>query len=93
MVVEDVHAVHSEAGPRAVEVNFDGTMSNRNHPEYVVAVNMHVVIVNLVRELSRSNWTGVEVKSNKGESASMLLAVRADELSQTKSHVRLERQP
>ena len=96
MVVEDVHATHPKASARVVKVNFDGTVPHRNHPEHVAPVNMHVVVVDLVinaKGACRSNRTGVAVKSNKGERASMLLAVRADELALTKPHVRLERQP
>ena len=93
MVVEDVHAMHSEAGTRAVKVNFHGIVPHRNHPEHIVPVNMHVVIVNLVSQLGRSNRTGVDIQSNKRECASVRVAVRADELALAEPHVRLKRQP
>lgn len=57
---------------------------------------MHVVVVDLVinaKGAGRSNRTGVEVQSNKGECASMLSAIRTDELALAKPHVRLEREP
>jgi hypothetical protein len=49
---------------------------------------MHVVVVNLV---GQSNWTVIQVKSNKGERASVLLAVRADEFALAETHIGLER--
>ena len=93
VVVENVHAMHTKAGLLAVKVHCDCVVPYGNHPEYVVAVNMYVVVVNLRRERGRSNRTGVKVKSNKSESALMLLAVRAEELSLAEAHVCLERQP
>lgn len=50
---------------------------------------MHVVVVNLLREVGRSYWTGVQVKSNKGERAPMEKAIYAYELALTEPHVRL----
>jgi hypothetical protein len=64
---------------------------HRNHPEHVVPVNMHVVIVNLVCQLGRSNRTGVDVQSNKGERTSVRAAICADEFALAEAHVRLER--
>ena len=75
-----------------VKVDLDGTVPNRNHPEDVVAVDMYVVVVNLLNQTGRSNWTGVQVKSNKGERAVMLLAVRANKGSLTEPHVSLKGQ-
>lgn len=68
-------------------------MSHPDHPKHVVPVNVHVVVVNLVSELGRSGRTGVQVKSNEGERASMLSVVRTDEFALTETHVSLERQP
>jgi hypothetical protein len=48
MVVEDVHAKHPKAGPLSVKVDFDRIMPCRDHPEYVVPVDMHVVVVDLL---------------------------------------------
>jgi len=53
---------------------------------------MHVVVVNLLGQTGRSNRTGIHVKSNKGERAAVLAAIRTDELSLTETHVGLERQ-
>ena len=54
---------------------------------------MHVVVVDLFNKFGRSNRTGVEVESNKGERASMLPAVGTDEFALAETHVGLERQP
>ena len=59
MIVEDVHARHSKACVLAVKVNFDRVIRYRDHPEYVVAVNMHVVVMDLLIDAGRSNRTGV----------------------------------
>jgi hypothetical protein len=48
--------------------------------------------VYLRREGCRSNRTGVQVKSNKGERALVAAAVHADELAFAEAHVRLVRQ-
>ena len=77
VVVEGAQVAYAEAGARAVEINFDGIVPHRNHPKHVASVNMHVVVVNLLKQAGRSNRTGIDVKSNKGERASVLLAVRA----------------
>src|SRR5712692_676607 len=64
-------------------------MPHRDHPEHIVSINMCVVVVNLV---GQSDRTGIQVKSNKGERASVLLAVRTDEFSLAEIHIGLERQ-
>ena len=93
VVVEDIQPTHDQAGPRAVEIYFHGTVPYGNHPENVVSIDMDVVIMNLFGECGRSNRTGVEVKSNKGERALMLLTIRSNESALTETHVGLERQP
>ncbi len=93
VVVEEVEIRHAEACLCAVEVNLHGVVPYGNHPKYVVPVDVDVVVVDLFSELSRSNRTGEEVKSNKGERAFMLMAVGGDEFSLTEPHIRLECQP
>jgi len=66
-------------------------MPDRNHPEYVAPVNMHIVVVNLLEQAGRSNRTGIDIQSNKGERTPVLLAVRTDELALAETHVGLER--
>src|SRR5580765_7404502 len=61
-----------------------------DHPEHVIGVDVHVVVVDLLRDVGRSGRTGVEVKSNKGESALMMATVGADKLTLTEAHVRPE---
>ena len=73
---------------RVVEVDPDGAVPDWNHPEDVVAVDVHVVVVDLC---GQSNRTGVQVKSNEDERAAMVLAVRREECALTETHVRLER--
>jgi hypothetical protein len=73
---------------RIVKMDPDGVVPDWNHPEDVVAVDVHVVVVDLC---GQSNRTGVQIKSNKDERATMALAVRSDECALTETHVRLER--
>lgn len=47
--------------------------------------------MDLFSELGRSGRTGVQVKSNKGKRAFMVVTVCPDELALTEAHVRLER--
>ena len=90
MVVEEVEVTHAQARARIVKINLDSLALHRDHPENVVSIDVYVVVVNLFREVCRSNRTGVQVKSNEGERASVLAAVRADESASTEPHVRLE---
>ena len=73
-----------------VKVDPDGAVPDGNHPEDVVAVDVHVVVVDLC---GQSNRTGVQVKSNEDERASVLPAVRTDEFALAETHIGLERQP
>ncbi len=92
MIVEDAQVGHAQSSVRSIKVDLDGTVLHRNHPEDVVAVNMRVVVVNLLNETGRSNRTGVQIKSNKGERGMMLLSVRTDKSSLTEPHVSLKGQ-
>ena len=93
MVVKDIQVTHEHARPRTVKVDLDGTMPHRDHPENVVSVDMHIVVMDLLREVGHPNGIGVHVKSNKRERASMLSTVRTDEFALTEAHVGLERKP
>lgn len=92
MIVEDVQSAHSQARSRPVEVYLHSVLPHWDHPEYVVRVDVYVVVVDLFGEDRRSNWTGVQVKSNKRECSLMRVTVRTDELALSEAHVRLERQ-
>ena len=93
MVIVDVQVFDAQAGISLVEVNFEGIVFDLHHPKHIVRVDVHVEVVNLCcdREGGRSNWNGVQVKSNEGECAPMELTVNIDELATGKSHVRSER--
>ena len=75
-----------------VEVNFESVLIHFDHPEYVVGIDVHVEVVNLLREVCRSNRTGVQVKSNESEGTAVLDAVDVDELALPKAHVCLVRE-
>jgi hypothetical protein len=88
VIVEDTHVRNVEFSVRIVKMDPDRAVPDWNHPEDVVAVDMHVVVVDLC---GQSNRTGVQIKSNKDERATMRLAVGSDECALTETHVRLER--
>src|ERR1700730_8549754 len=90
MVIEDSQIVDAEASPSFVKVHLHGVIVHTDHQEHAVRVDMHVEVVDLLRDVGRSGRTGVEVESNKGEGALMLVAVRPDELALTEPHVRPE---
>jgi hypothetical protein len=48
-----------------VKVNIDCSFRDANHPEHIVRVDVHVVVVDLLRNAGLSDRTGVEVKSDK----------------------------
>ena len=53
--IEDVHAAHAKAGPLAVKVSLDRIVPHWDHPEYIVPVNVDVVIMDLFIDAGRSN--------------------------------------
>jgi hypothetical protein len=91
MVVVHVQPLYEQPSLPSVEVNLEGIVIHLDHPEYVVGIDVHVVVVNLLRQVGRSHRTGVQIKSNKGEGAPMEAAVYANELALTEAHVRLVR--
>jgi len=92
MIIKELEVPHAQAGARIVEVNLDCIVLHANHPENVVHVDVHVVVVDLLRECRRSDRTGVQVRSDKGESTLMMAAIGTDELALTEAHVRSVRQ-
>ena len=93
MVIVDVQVLDAQAGTSRVEVNLEGVVFDLHHPEHVVRVDVHVEVVNLCsdRKVGRSNWNGVQIKSNEGECTPVELTVNIDELATGKAHVRSER--
>ena len=89
MVIVDVQVFDAQAGTPPVEVNLEGVVFDLHHPEHVVRVDVHVEVVNLCsdREGGRSNWNGVQVKSNEDERTPIRLTVGTDELALGKAHV------
>src|SRR5437588_11868829 len=83
---------YAKAGPLAVKVSLD-RIGPHWDPEYIVPVNVNVVIMDLFIDAGRSNRTGVSVQSNKGECASMLLSAGTNKLALAEPHVRLKRKP
>ena len=69
-----------------------GIVLYADHPEYVVAIYVHVIVMDLLSEGGRSNRTGVQVKSNKGERGFMFATIDADEFALAKPHVCLKRE-
>jgi hypothetical protein len=92
MIIKDLETAHAQTGARIVEVNLNCIVLHSNHPENVVHVDVHVVVVDLLSEDCRSDRTGVQVKSNKGERALMLAAIGTDEVALAEAHVRPERE-
>ena len=92
MILKELEAPHAQAGARMVEVNINCIVLHANHPENVVHVDVHVVVMDLLGKYRRSDRTGVQVKSNKGERALMLAAIGTDELALAEAHVRPERE-
>jgi hypothetical protein len=84
--------MHAHAGPRIVKIYLNGLASHKGHPKHAVRVDVRVEIVDLLRYISRSNWTGIEIESDKNEGTDVSPGVRTDELALTKTHIRRERQ-
>jgi len=63
-----------------------------NSPKHIIRIDVGIVIVNLVSQVSRCNWTGINVQSNKGECAPVLSSVRRNEMTLIEAHIHLEGQ-
>ena len=92
VVVKDFQVSYLKASLPLVEIDCNRVFVDLDHPKHAVRIDMHVVIMDLVRECSRSSRIGVDVKSNKGERALMLVSVRPHERPLAEAHVRLVRQ-
>jgi hypothetical protein len=92
MVVKQLQPAHAKASPGVVEIHLNGIMPHWNHPEYIVRIDVYVEIMDLLREIGRSDRTGVEVQSNKSERALVAATVRPDEFPLAESHIRLVRE-
>lgn len=93
MIVKNVDVLNEQARLSAVHFNRHSIVLNRNHPENVISIYVDVVVVNLFDEAGRPNRAGVEIQSNEGKRAIMLLTVRRNELALAKTHICLECQP
>lgn len=89
MVIEDLQALHAQAGSPSVEVNLQCVVFHLDHPEHIVRVDVNVEVMNLCgdREAGRSNRNGVQIKSNEDEGAPMGLTVDTNELTPGEAHV------
>jgi len=61
VIVEEVKVRHAQSSARSVEVDLHGALPHGDHPKNVVAVNVHIVVVDLLNETGRSHRTGVKV--------------------------------
>lgn len=93
MVIVHIKVADEEPGGSIIKVDIDSVMFDGNHPKYVVAVNMDVVIMDLLSECGRSNRTGVHVDSNEGERGSMFVTPYVDDSALAEAHVGLKCQP
>ena len=87
MIIKDLETAHAQADACIAEVNLYCTVRHSNHPENVVHVDVHVVVVDLLGQYCRSDRTGIQVKSDEGESALMMAAIGTDKLALAEAHV------
>ena len=92
MVIKNFEVADTQARLAIIEIYIDCAVRYPNHPENVVRVDVHVEVVNLLGKVGRSDRTGVQVKSDKSESALVVPSIGADELALAETHVRLEGQ-
>ena len=90
MVVKECQPPHAQSRNRVLEIHGYRTLRYGNSPEHIICVYVRIVIVNLLSQVSRSNWTGVNVQSNKRERALVPSAVRPNEVTLVKAHVCLK---
>ena len=92
MVVVDIEVTDPQRSSSFVKVDLNRIVPCSDHPEHIIAVHMHVVVVNLLSEIGRSNLTGIQVQSNKGERAYTQSAIRSDEFALAETHISPEGQ-
>jgi hypothetical protein len=92
VIVKDFQVSCLKASLPLVEIDFNRVLVDLDHPKDAVRVDMDVVIMDLVGECGRSSRIGVDVESNKGERALMLVAVRSHKFPLAEAHVCLVRQ-
>ncbi|HEX6463565.1 MAG TPA: hypothetical protein VFZ98_03905 [Vicinamibacterales bacterium] len=92
MIVEDRQIPHAHENMRVIEVHLDRIMLHRDHPEDVVRVDVRVEVVNLFREVGRSDWTGEQIESNKDERSLVPAAIRPNEHALVEAHIGRKRE-
>ena len=89
MIVE-----HGRAEPErrlaGSEIHLDTIRGYQDCPKQTVRRDVRVVVVDLLGDIRRSNWTGVDVQSDEPERCVIVLAVHRDVLAHHEAHVRLE---
>jgi hypothetical protein len=56
-----------------------------NHPEYIVRIDVHIEVVDLLRRVGRSHWNGKQIQSDEGKSPLVTATIRPDESPLTES--------
>lgn len=92
VIIEDVQTAHAQPRPTLVDVDLHGMVTHADGPKQAVGLDVRVVVVYLLGEVGRSNWTGEEVESNKGECALVPTPIGPDEHALIEAHVRLKRE-
>ena len=75
-----------------VELELEAVWMKGHRPEQPARGNRGRVVVNLLKRVRRSNWTGEEVQSYEPEDTLMEVAVFGDEDALHEPHVRLIRE-
>src|SRR5215471_7199403 len=92
MSVHDCDICEPQRGCRSVQVNRHVLRRNGNRPEQAVRSDPWAVVVDLLQQIVRSNWTGIKVQSDEAEGAVMVAAILADVFPHHKTHVGSERE-
>jgi hypothetical protein len=76
--------------PRRIELDSNGVGVKRHRPEQSTGWNLGSIIMDLLRCVRRSNWTGEDVHSYETEHALMEVPILRNELALHETHVGLK---
>src|SRR5262249_4225170 len=92
MSVHDCDISEPQRGGRIVQVNRHTLRRDCNRPEQAVRSDPRAVVMDLLQQIGRSNWTGINVQSDEDKGAVMVAAIRTDVCTLHETDVGSERE-
>src|SRR5262249_19193000 len=91
VVIVERRRLETEQRPARAKIDVHAVARHWNRPEQSIRGDMRIVVVNLLSEIGRSNWTVVDVQSDESKCGVVVFAVNSYVFADHEPHVRLER--